>query len=165
MSVSDHIAVFNRGKVLQIGTPYEIYEAPATKFVAKFIGETNYFDCTVLSCKKEGDEYLMEVDVPELKSHVLVTDYDPQPVGAHQAFTIRPEKVRGTLHDPAVHAEPVYNGFQSKLFVKLDHDGPTIRVFKQHTTFLDDGPEIEWKDEVFVNWTAADGYLVKDLDK
>jgi spermidine/putrescine transport system ATP-binding protein len=177
LSVSDHIAVFNRGKVLQIGTPYEIYEAPATKFVAKFIGETNYFDCTVLSCKKEGDEYLMEVDVPELKSHVLVTDYDPQPVGAHQAFTIRPEKVRVTLHDPAVHAgqlinsfhgivaEPVYNGFQSKLFVKLDHDGPTIRVFKQHTTFLDDGPEIEWKDEVFVNWTAADGYLVKDLDK
>lgn len=177
LSVSDHIAVFNRGQVLQIGTPFEIYEAPATKFVAKFIGETNYFDCTVTSCKKmEDGEYLIDVDVPELKSHVLVTDWDPQPIGAHEAFTIRPEKVRCAL-EPMVHAgqkinsfhgivaEPVYNGFQSKLFVKLDGDGPIIKVFKQHPTFLDDGPEIEWKDQVYVNFTAADGYLVKDLDR
>ena len=54
LSVSDRIAVMNQGKVLQIGTPYEIYESPATQFVAKFIGETNLFDATVSACNHSG---------------------------------------------------------------------------------------------------------------
>jgi len=178
LSVSDRIAVMNQGRVLQIGNPYEIYEAPSTRFVARFIGETNYFDCTVLSCEKEGDEYMCTVDVPDLATQVKVTDYDSQPVGSHLAFTVRPEKVRITSEPPETHSgktvnsfqgmveEPVYSGFQSKFFVRLDiGEHPMIKVFKQHTAFLDDGPEIEWKDHVYVNWTAADGYLIKDLDK
>ena len=48
LSVSDRIAVMNAGHVLQIGTPYEIYESPATQFVAQFIGETNLFDAEVV---------------------------------------------------------------------------------------------------------------------
>ena len=50
LSVSDRIAVMNAGHVLQIGTPYEIYESPATQFVAQFIGETNLFDAEVVDC-------------------------------------------------------------------------------------------------------------------
>ncbi len=42
MTMADRIAVMDRGKVLQVGTPEEIYEAPTTKFVADFIGETNF---------------------------------------------------------------------------------------------------------------------------
>jgi ABC-type Fe3+/spermidine/putrescine transport system ATPase subunit len=42
----------NLGKVLQVDTPQEIYESPATDFVAKFIGDTNLFDATVLSVEK-----------------------------------------------------------------------------------------------------------------
>ena len=40
--MSDRIAVFNQGRIEQIGTPRELYEAPGTKFVADFIGETNF---------------------------------------------------------------------------------------------------------------------------
>ncbi|MFA7168139.1 MAG: TOBE domain-containing protein, partial [Sphaerochaetaceae bacterium] len=62
--------------------------------------------------------------------------------------------------------EPVYSGFQSKFFVRLDSgEHPIFKIFKQHSTFLDDGPEIEWKDHVYVNWAAADGYLIKDLKR
>jgi spermidine/putrescine transport system ATP-binding protein len=178
LSVSDRIAVMNQGQVLQIGSPYEIYETPATRFVSKFIGENNYYDCTVKSCVKEGDEYLCSVDVPELGKEILVTDYDPQEIGKKEAFTIRPEKIQITsepVHAPAGQAvnsfhglveEPVYSGFQSKFFVRLDAGNhPIIKIFKQHTAFLDDGPEIEWKDHVYVNWTAVDGYLVKDLER
>ncbi|MDD4574660.1 MAG: spermidine/putrescine ABC transporter ATP-binding protein, partial [Sphaerochaeta sp.] len=57
LSVSDRIAVMNKGKILQIGTPYEIYEAPATRFVAQFIGESNVFPCKVLTCEPFEDEY------------------------------------------------------------------------------------------------------------
>jgi len=178
LSVSDRIAVMNQGQVLQIGNPYEIYEAPLTRFVSKFIGETNYYDCTVVSCEKEGQEYMCMVDIPELGSKVSVTDYDPQPIGAHEAFTIRPEKIRITSEAPVAHPgqsinsfqgyveEPVYSGFQSKFFVRLDTGNhPIFKIFKQHTTFLDDGPEIEWKDHVYINWTASDGYLIKDLQR
>jgi spermidine/putrescine transport system ATP-binding protein len=43
LTLSDRIAVMNHGRVLQIGTPREVYEQPRTKFVADFIGETNFF--------------------------------------------------------------------------------------------------------------------------
>ncbi len=175
LSVSDRIAVMNHGKALQIGTPYEIYEAPATEFVARFIGETNIFDCEVLSCEAYKDEYMCKVYVPKLKAEVLVTDSEPQAVGAKLQFTIRPEKIQIVLSDEKIthndnmnifHGivdEPVYSGFQSKFFVKL-HNGEIIKVFKQHTTYLDDGPEIEWKDAVSIGWRAVDGYLVKEKD-
>jgi spermidine/putrescine transport system ATP-binding protein len=177
LSVSDRVAVMNKGKILQIGTPYEIYEAPATRFVAQFIGESNIFECTILSCEPYGEEFLMNVDVPALNTTVMVTDYDPQPIGAKMDFTVRPEKVRITSGPPrttrtevntlkGIVEEPVYSGFQSKFYVKLDESPDTlVKVFKQHTVFLDDGPDIEWLDAVYVSWHADDGYLVKDTSQ
>lgn len=177
LSVSDRIAVMNKGKVLQIGTPYEIYEAPATRFVAQFIGETNIFECTVLSCEPYEHEYILQVEVPALKGVVSVTDSNPQEIGTKLDFTIRPEKVRITLNPPrsstkelnvfkGVVDEPVYSGFQSKYYIRLEGENSAmVKVFKQHTVFLEDGPDIEWKDSVYVSWTAADSYLVKDTER
>ncbi len=177
LSVSDRIAVMNKGKVLQIGTPYEIYEAPSTRFVAQFIGETNSFPCTILSCEPYEEEYLMRVQVPALNGEVSVTDYEAQPVGTEMDFTVRPEKIRITSNPPrstvkelntfkGMVEEPVYSGFQSKFYVKLENEASTlVKVFKQHTVFLEDGPDIEWKDTVYVSWTASDGYLVKDTER
>lgn len=172
LSISDHIAVFNHGKVLQIGTPYEIYEAPKTEFVAKFIGETNIFPCKVISCKPYQDEYMVEVDVPDLKNKIKVTDIAPVEVGKTLEFTIRPEKIHISGDNnlnldnifTGVVDEPVYSGFQSKFFIKLDNSEQMIKVFKQHTTYLDDGPDIEWKDNVTIGWNAQDGFLVKEKD-
>jgi spermidine/putrescine transport system ATP-binding protein len=47
LTLSDHIAVMNRGRILQEGSPSAIYERPRTRFVADFIGETNFFEGTV----------------------------------------------------------------------------------------------------------------------
>ncbi|MGI6433445.1 MAG: ABC transporter ATP-binding protein [Sphaerochaetaceae bacterium] len=177
LSVSDRIAVMHKGKILQVGTPYEIYEAPATRFVAQFIGETNIFPCTVLSCEPYEEEFLMSVEVPALGQTVYVTDVEPQAIGKDLYFTVRPEKVRITIYPPKSSSaylnvfrgmidEPVYSGFQSKYFVKLEGEKrPLIKVFKQHTVFLEDGPDFEWKDTVYLSWTAVDGYLVKDTNR
>ena len=73
LSVSDRIAVMNRGKVLQVGTPFEIYESPATEFAAQFIGETNIFTARVEECKDwpvpEGreSEFMCTLDIPACK--------------------------------------------------------------------------------------------------
>ena len=176
LSVSDRIAVMNQGKVLQIGTPFEIYESPATEFVAKFIGETNLFDSRVVECVPyKNDEFMVTLDVPELGKQIKVTDYDETKQGQQVSFTVRPEKVRITLEEPqsnnkeinvfkGIVEEPVYSGFQSKLYVKLDN-GTELKVFKQHQNYLEDGPEISWKDTVYVSWSANDGYIVEVINQ
>ena len=55
MAMSDRIAVMDNGRVLQIGTPEEIYESPKTRFVADFVGHTNVFDGRVESVEANGD--------------------------------------------------------------------------------------------------------------
>lgn len=197
LSVSDRIAVMNAGHVLQIGTPYEIYESPATQFVAQFIGETNLFDAEVVDCVPHkdaagNDDFMATLSVPELGKQaplatdteaeaaldrfMQVTDYEHTDKGQKVAFTIRPEKIRITLEPPStggrtdinvfsgVVEEPIYSGFQSKFYVKLD-TGKIIKVFKQHTDYMDDGPVIQWKDRVYVSWSAEDAYIVEDINK
>jgi spermidine/putrescine transport system ATP-binding protein len=189
LSVSDRIAVMNGGDVLQVGTPYEIYESPSTDFVAKFIGETNLFDGTVASVvkldkpDKNGDtEYVAELDIPDL-GKVKVTTVDPVKTGQTVSFTIRPEKIVISTEKPPIKREdinlfqgmvdePIYSGFQTKFYVKLagtpagtsagaEAAGSLIRVVKQHSKYSDEGPDIEWKDTVYLSWSAADGYIVE----
>ena len=52
MTMADRIAVMNLGKVLQVGSPEEIYESPSERFVADFIGETNFIDGTLAGSEK-----------------------------------------------------------------------------------------------------------------
>lgn len=197
LSVSDRIAVMNHGHVLQIGTPYEIYESPATQFVAQFIGETNLFDAEVVDCVPHKDvngqdDFMATLKVPELGQqaplatdteataaldrYMQVTDYEHTEKGQKVAFTIRPEKIRITLEPPATGSrtdvnvfsgiveEPIYSGFQSKFYVRLE-TGKIIKVFKQHTDYMDEGPVIRWKDKVYVSWSAEDAYIVEDIEK
>ncbi len=171
LSISDHIAVFDQGMLLQAGSPYEIYEAPATEFVASFIGDANIFACTVLSSvfDESLQEWMIKVHIDELDSDVTVSDYSEIEEGKKLYFTIRPEKIM--IHSgekkildnsfSGIVDEPVYAGYLSKFYVMLDN-GTLIKVFKSHTAYLDDGPEIEWKDRVTVSWKAEDGYLVKE---
>jgi len=176
LSVSDRIAVMNNGEILQIGEPFEIYESPATEFVASFIGETNIFKSTVKECSKiENDsEYLVQLDVDNFDRPISVTDYEATEIGQGVSYTIRPEKIHISLDRPmdrknmnmfrGVVEETVYTGFLSKIYVRLEN-GKLIKVYKQHIKFLDEAPEIAYLDEVYIYWTAIDGYIIEDIDK
>ncbi|MDR2797856.1 MAG: ABC transporter ATP-binding protein [Treponema sp.] len=173
LSVSDRIAVMNQGDVLQVGTPYEIYESPATNFVARFIGETNLFDGVVASAvylDKPDPEYMVELDIPEL-GRIKVTTVDVVQPGQQVSFTIRPEKILISKEKPVTKREdinlfqgtvdePIYSGFQTKFYVKV-RDNALIRIIKQHAKYSDEGPDILWRDEVFLSWSAHDGYIVE----
>jgi len=52
LTMSDRIAVMSKGKILQVGTPHDIYDRPAERFVANFIGETNFLEGSVISAGK-----------------------------------------------------------------------------------------------------------------
>lgn len=197
LSVSDRIAVMNSGHVLQVGTPFEIYESPATQFVAQFIGDTNLFEAEVVECVEHKDpngqdDWMVTCKVPalgkqaslstdtaeqqNLDKYMMVTDYEHTEPGQKVAFTIRPEKVRITKQEPdtggrtdinvykGVVEEPIYSGFQSKFYVRLEN-GALVKIFKQHTNYMENGPAIQWKDQVYVSWSAEDAYLVEDIEK
>jgi putative spermidine/putrescine transport system ATP-binding protein len=53
--MSDRIAVFNEGKIVQLGTPREIYENPTSKFVSEFVGQTNKISAEMARSLKLGD--------------------------------------------------------------------------------------------------------------
>ncbi|MCY4453267.1 MAG: ABC transporter ATP-binding protein [Immundisolibacterales bacterium] len=55
MAMSDRIAVMDQGRILQVGTPEEIYEFPKTRFVADFVGHTNVFDGRVETVEPNGE--------------------------------------------------------------------------------------------------------------
>jgi spermidine/putrescine transport system ATP-binding protein len=174
LSVSDRIAVMDQGNVLQIGSPHEIYESPATDFVARFIGETNLFDAEVVSVTELDKpglaqiEYMAELNIGGLGT-IKVTTVDEVRPGQRVSFTVRPEKILISKEKPSTKREdinlfqgivdePIYSGFQTKFYVKVD--SILIRVIKQHAKYSDEGPDIVWKDSVFLSWSANDGYIV-----
>ncbi|WP_088073050.1 ABC transporter ATP-binding protein [Gottfriedia luciferensis] len=125
MSMSDRIVVMNNGKIDQIGTPKEIYQKPASKFVATFIGENNFFE-------KDGKEIAVR---PE---NIKITRSEEQK--GQFTGTVRDVEFVGTLN---------------KIFIDLENHNETIIVYQmpdQTTLSRNDLVEISWKleDEVIM---------------
>jgi spermidine/putrescine transport system ATP-binding protein len=89
LTMSDRIAVMSKGVALQIGKPDEIYERPANKFVADFIGETNFIDGVV----KGQNDSTVEVELPGT-GPVYVESSRTFTNGQQVSVAVRPEKLR-----------------------------------------------------------------------
>src|SRR5579862_4405636 len=90
LTMSDRIAVMNEGRVEQLGAPREIYERPATRFVAGFIGTSNLLSGTVQSVT--GQTAVL-VDGDDQHVEVAVRDGMRVSAGDHLEVTVRPEKM------------------------------------------------------------------------
>ena len=88
LTMSDRIAVMNHGKLLQVGSAQEIYERPQSRFVADFIGETNYLEGKVL----REDGAFVEVAL-DAGGQVWVTSGEQVRVGDRTTVAVRPEKI------------------------------------------------------------------------
>jgi spermidine/putrescine transport system ATP-binding protein len=100
MVLSDRIAVMERGRVVQEDTPMAIYHHPVNRFVANFIGESNFFHGTVR--ERAGDQALLEV--PGFARPVRAARRDaglaPLQVGQQATVMVRPERMAwGTADD------------------------------------------------------------------
>ena len=111
--MSDRLAVFNHGRIEQVGTPADVYEKPATRFVAGFVGTSNLLTGPVALAV----------------------------VGREGTFTVRPEKIwieapEASVDDDSATAlgqivEVVYLGADTRYFVRLEA-GPTLVVTQQN---------------------------------
>ena len=133
LTMSDRIAVMSLGKVLQIGLAVEIYERPANRFVADFIGESNFLDGKVKSVKK--DQAVVYVPAWEQELTGVVTSLVN--VGDEVAISIRPEKIRLSNQSTpkgnalgGVVVNSTYIG--SDTHVYLDVRGQRIKVWEQN---------------------------------
>jgi putative spermidine/putrescine transport system ATP-binding protein len=88
LTMSDRIAVMNRGRIEQLGTPLEIYNRPATRFVSDFIGDSNLFDVKGVARAASG------LTVETADGLALRAPPDAPAAGAARALAERPEKVR-----------------------------------------------------------------------
>ncbi|MGE0639469.1 MAG: ABC transporter ATP-binding protein [Thermoanaerobaculia bacterium] len=113
LSMSDRLAIFHGGRVEQVGTPTEVYEAPGTLFVANFLGSSNILhgDSALRLLGRDGIFALR----PE-KIRLLAADATPPEGSAAALVTIR---------------EIAYGGPTTRYQVELD-DGPRLLVLEQN---------------------------------
>jgi spermidine/putrescine transport system ATP-binding protein len=141
LTMSDRIAVMNHGKVLQIGTPTEVYERPSCRFVADFIGETNFLNGRVaeLGAALPGGGKQVALTTDDGLT-VRGISMDAITLGAQVAMSVRPEKVYLTQAPPPNGAENrfdvtvervAYIGSDTRLLVRLGER--LVSVWEQNT--------------------------------
>jgi putrescine transport system ATP-binding protein len=163
MTVADRIAVMDHGRIVQKGTPAEIYEQPATRYVAGFIGDVNLIEAKVTGRDEKG--LLMQSD--QVASPLRALSNENVAPGASVALALRPEKVKITVRKPADAAENVargvvtgiaYLGDLSIYQVTLD-GGLVVRAARPNVTRVNDQP-ITWDDKVFLSWAPEAGVVL-----
>jgi putrescine transport system ATP-binding protein len=164
MALATRIAVMDRGQVVQVGTPAEIYEFPCSRFVADFVGTTNLFEGTVSSCEPG----LITVHCLETGGDLMVDDEGRFSVGQRVWVALRPEKVRlgkQPLNGVRVNQlrgtvwELGYLGNRSTYRIKTA-TGKLVTVFAQNERRSSEAI-IDWSDEVFVSWSADAAVLLQ----
>ncbi|MBB3650093.1 putative spermidine/putrescine transport system ATP-binding protein [Rhizobium sp. BK619] len=154
LTMSDRIAVFNRGKIEQIGTPREIYDHPRTRFVAEFIGETNLLEGT-LRHEADGSASI------DLGQNQVIRLETPAAVSAagKVLVSVRPERL--SIADTAMH-DNCHEALVSDVVYQGDH--LRIQLERQHMKLIMKSDRVRAEcrpgDRVQVSFAAADCWVI-----
>ena len=160
MTMADRIAVMDKGKVLQVARPAEIYEAPSSRFVAEFIGSINTFEGELIQ-KAGGAARIRDRSGREFE----VADNTNAATGDNVALAIRPEKIHISRERPettnAIDGEVwdiAYLGDMTLYNVKLD-DGRIVK-----TSMINSRRSVEdaltWHDRAWVSFAPDAGVVL-----
>ena len=165
MALSTRIAVMDKGKVIQVGAPADIYEFPQSRFVADFIGTTNLFEGAVTACAPGATR----VHCPESGCELVVDDNGGYGPGQRVWVALRPEKIR-LSKEPLSGAgaamnqlkgvvwELGYLGKHSTYRIKTE-TGKLVTVVAQNERRTSEW-SIDWSDEVYLTWTPDAAILL-----
>jgi len=160
LTMSDRIAVMNRGVILQLGDPVTLYERPANRFVADFIGESNFLEG--ISVGSEGKKTRLQIG--ETRVDVAGGTRSVQS-GETVLLTLRPEKLRlakaGKVIPGALSGtieEVIYIGTDTRYLVRLENGTAVIvRVQNCAGTSL---AEFSRSEKVQVFWNMDDAHIL-----
>ena len=149
MAMATRIAVMSQGRVLQVGTPKEIYEYPNCRFVADFIGNVNLWEGTL------AVDAAARCEVKTTHGIVIVGHGVSGSQGMACAVAIRPEKITISKTRPAESAnlfagtvkEIAYFGSYNTFIVEVP-GGAIVKILEANTSRYDSG-DITWNDAVF----------------
>jgi spermidine/putrescine transport system ATP-binding protein len=162
LTMSDRVAVMNRGRIEQLGAPGAIYERPETRFTAHFIGLMNFFPGTVdgrdgeILCVRTADGATLRTRADEWP-----------PSGTAVEVAVRPEKVRLAAEKPGGDenwlegrvGDLVYQGVSTEYHVEAA-SGTVVRVVLQNQAPLDRAPLFPPGSRVFLHWPPAASVLL-----
>ncbi|MFG6558941.1 ABC transporter ATP-binding protein [Sulfitobacter sp. 1A15299] len=162
MTVASRVAVMDEGRVIQVATPAEIYEAPNSVYVADFIGDVNIIEA---STKAIGQEQY-HLNWIEGQPPLTATSAAPFSEGQQAHLAIRPEKIRISTERPedAPNAlqgkvlDIAYLGNLSTYHVELP-GGQVIKAQTANTRRIA-RRDITWEDPVWISWSATAGVLL-----
>jgi len=163
MTLADRIAVMNQGKVVQVGTPAEIYEQPNSKYVADFIGNINLLEGQVVAATGGS----VTLDCAGTGAKVQVNQELTVAPGSGAWFAVRPEKIGVSLSPPA---ETAVNAVAGKVWdigylgdISVYHvrlaSGATLKATVTNATRLVERP-ITWEDDVWLTWSRDSGVVL-----
>ncbi len=157
LTMSDRIAVMNDGIVLQIGSPKEIYERPRTRFVADFIGETNFLDGTVSEINGSDVSVLVD-DQITVRAQSDASLHQGQAV----SVVIRPEKFKldNSSDFKGRVEELIYIGTDTRYLIRLT-DKTRVTVREQN---LDPEQMVACQtgDEVGLSWNPTQALVLAE---
>ena len=157
MTLASRVGVMNRGEIVQVGTPRQIYEFPASRFIADFIGSVNLFEGQLT----EDEHDHVRVKCEDLPAPVYVDHGMSAPPLALCWVAVRPEKIvlsreppagpdnwaQGTIHDIA------YLGDMSVFVIRLG-SGREVRVTQANRTRKPE-EQFTWDEAVYLSWDAS----------
>jgi putrescine transport system ATP-binding protein len=162
MTMATRIAIMDAGKIRQIGTPDEVYEQPASRFVAQFIGSVNLIEGTIEDDEKDHVTIRSEVlEQPIFVGHG-VTGFEGQAV----AYALRPEKIKIEKDEPAqvrnkahgVIEDIAYFGTHSVYHVRLKTGKKLLVNFMNAKRWASE--RFTWNDPVWLSWGDNAGVVL-----
>jgi putrescine transport system ATP-binding protein len=156
MTMASRVAIMSEGRFLQVGPPADVYETPATRFVADFIGNVNLMDGT-LDVDEPDHCVIGCVDVRHRVGHGITGTQ-----GMAVTVALRPEKIGLSREAPA---DPAYNTVQGTVrersyfgsytvYLLELASGATLKVSQANTQRHRDG-ELTWGDRAWASWSES----------
>ena len=161
MTMADRIAIMDKGRVMQVATPAEVYEAPNSRFTANFVGNVNLFEGAV-AARADGRTRV----AVEACGEIATTAAGDVAPGAAVAFAIRPEKIKVSSQPPAnAHNalegeiyDLAYLGDMTVFYVKLGN-GQVVKASALNASRTTEDP-LTWGDKAWVSFAHDAGVIL-----
>ncbi len=163
MTMANRIAIMSKGRVLQVGSPKEVYEFPSNRFVADFIGNVNLFDGKL--SLDEADRCAVTTALGEMEVGHGISGT----LGMQVTLAVRPEKISIAKQRPASIDRNLFRGRVKEIayfgsfntFIVVTSDGTKVKITEPNGS-RHDLLDLTWEDEVFFWWDDTDGVALRD---
>ena len=162
MTMASRLAVMSEGRIVQIGSPSQVYEYPNSRFSAEFIGSTNLFEGTVVA--DEPDHIFVESE--DLEAPIYVSHGVTGPLGMPVGISVRPERIHVSRDKPTASnnwargmvSDVAYMGSYSLYHVRLPGGKVVVSHLSSQELLGENAPA--WNDDVYISWSSASGVVV-----